>query len=188
VTEQIPDRLLIDAFLKGDMQAFKGLVDRYKLQLVNICYGFGLSLQDAEDISQDVFVEVFQSLKNFRHEAKFSTWLYRVTVNKTLNHRRKTKRQQLEDTVESLDGNHSQPNSSDNADTHLVENEKKMLIRKAIDSLPEAQRIAFVLHKQDELSYREISETMGVSVPAIESLMHRAKMNLQKKLVKYYSD
>jgi RNA polymerase sigma-70 factor, ECF subfamily len=188
VTENIPDRLLIDAFLQGDNQAFKGLVDRYKLKLVNICYGFGLSRQDAEDISQDVFVEVFQSLKNFRHEAKFSTWLYRVTVNKTLNHRRKTKRSQLEDAIETLDGNSSQPDSPDSADSALVENEKRMIIRKAMDTLPEAQRIAFVLHKQDELSYSEIAETMGVSVPAVESLMHRAKMNLQKKLVKYYSD
>ena len=185
---------LIQAIQTGDERAFKQLVEKYQLLVVNTCKSFVHNMHDAEDISQDVFIEVFNSAHKFRGESKLSTWIYRITVNKSLNFIRDHKKQSLFQSIgntlfgtsQSLD---VRSNSyADRPDFQAENNERKANLYQAIDSLPERQRIAFNLSKFEDLSYREIAEVMQLSVSSVESLMHRAKLNLQKSLYACYKN
>jgi len=167
--------------------AFRVLIEKYQKMVVTTCKGFVSSYADAEDIAQDVFIELFESLPEFRHESKLSTWIYRISVNKSLNHIRKRKREVLFNAI--LPSNKTNrvvniedSDRTDNADYKIDMKEQQMVLKSAINKLPDNQRIAFILSKYQELSYKEISEVMGVSVSSVESLLFRAKVNLQKHL------
>ena len=185
----LTDLELIREILDGDTAAFRILVERHQNKVINICYGFVHNYDDAEDLAQDVFIEVFQSLARFRAESGFSTWLYRIAVNKSLNFIKKNKRKKLLEPIERLLGlsNEKIPHSTIEAsDSELLDQERRKIVYKAIDSLPESQRLAFTLHKIENISYAEVAETMKISLPAVESLIHRAKMNLKVKLLSFY--
>jgi RNA polymerase sigma-70 factor, ECF subfamily len=182
---------LVAEILNKNEEAFKTLVDEFQQKVINICYGFTHQNEDAMDLAQEVFIEVYESISTFRRDAKLSTWIYRIAVNKSLNHLRKSKRNRLLETWDNIFGNGNTENLTplyDHTDKSYIDMERRKIVNKAIDSLPVAQKTAFTLHKIEDFSYQQISETMKVSVPAVESLMHRAKINLQKKLVNYYKD
>lgn len=187
------DRELIDDILENNSQrAFEELVNRYQPLVLNTCKGFVNSLSDAEDLTQEVFIEVFESLKGFRSEAKLSTWIYRIAVNKSLNQVRKIKRNRMFLSIEGYFTSKGDANDAlqvfnkdgETADSNIERSENKELLKQAINKLPENQRIAFVLSKYQELSYKEIAEVMNVSLSSVESLLFRAKSNLQKYLLK----
>jgi RNA polymerase sigma factor (sigma-70 family) len=186
------DREFVLEIRKGNQQAFRLFVEKYQLAVVKICNGFIHSLEDSEDIAQEVFLEVYKSIHNFREEAKLSTWLYRISVNKSLNHLRKYKLKKNLDSIETLfTGNKNMINEiRDNnnllPDGEIEQKEKANTLHRAIDSLSVNQRISFILNKYEDLSYKEIAEIMNISLSAVESLIHRAKINLQKKLFDYY--
>jgi len=186
------DRILIDKILEGDQLAFKELVEKYQTMVINTCIGFLHDKQDAEDIAQEVFIEVFASLRKFRKEAKLSTWMYRIAVNKSLNFLRSKKRRQwiqnLEDVLGMNRQDQKQPIEMRNPAIDLEMQEEAILLHNAINSLSENQRIAFTLNKYEDLPYSEISEIMEVSLSSVESLIHRAKMNLQQKLMYHYKN
>jgi RNA polymerase sigma-70 factor (ECF subfamily) len=186
------DRILIDKILEGDQLAFKELVEKYQTMVINTCIGFLHDKQDAEDISQEVFIEVFASLRKFRQEAKLSTWMYRIAVNKSLNFLRSKKRRQwiqnLEDVLGMNRQDQKQPIEMRNPAIDFERQEEAILLHNAINSLSENQRIAFTLNKYEDLPYSEISEIMRVSLSSVESLIHRAKLNLQKKLMHHYKN
>jgi RNA polymerase sigma-70 factor (ECF subfamily) len=188
----LTDSELIDNILNNNSQkAFEELVNRYQSLVTKTCLGFVSNYADAEDIAQDVFIEVFHSLKNFRSESKLSTWLYRIAVNKSLNFIRKQKRHNNLRSIESFftAGDKSEnieiasPKSAD-ADWEIEQQEDKQMLKSAINSLSENQRIAFVLSKYHDLSYKEIAEVMSITFSSVESLLFRAKQNLQRKLLK----
>ena len=176
----------------NDHKAFAELMEKYQHMVVTTCRGFVTSYHEAEDLAQDVFVELYESLPGFRKESKLSTWIYRIAVNKSLNHLRKKKR---EASIFNLnifhrgDGNDTsfQIVSTDNteADYSIVLSENKRLLKEAINKLPENQRVAIILSKYQDLSYKEIAEVMDVSISSVESLLFRAKTNLRKYLVDY---
>jgi RNA polymerase sigma-70 factor, ECF subfamily len=186
------DKELIERIIRGDDGAFRQLVEKYQQKVFSTCNGFLHNKEDAEDIAQDVFVEVYQSIDKFRNEAKISTWLYRISVNKSLNWIKKNRKHNLVQSLESF-FNLGDDSNSDEIESIAVNNddlekeESNLMLYKAIESLGTNQRIAFSLNKFDELSYKEISEVMNISVSSVESLIHRAKMNLQKTLYKYYN-
>lgn len=183
---------LIDGLKRHDQQAFRTLVEKYRDQVYRTSYGLILNAEDAEDIAQDVFIEVFQSIDNFRGDARLSTWLYRITINKSLNLIRKNKRKEWLVPLESLfwhnkSETRTMPDSGPyTANVLLEETERNRILDKAISDLPDNQRIAFTLHKIEELPHKEIARIMENSVSSVESLIFRAKMNLQKKLSAYY--
>ncbi len=179
---------LIERLLKNDPVAFKQLIDEQKGRAFNTSLGILQNSAEAEDITQEVFIEVFESLKNFKGDSKLSTWIYRITITKSLEAIRRRKRKKRFGYITRLFQNESNTPEVLVPDfVHpgvLLENkEKATLLFKAIDSLPENQKIAFTLHKIEDMSYEEIAETMQVSLSAVESLIHRAKINLRKKLV-----
>jgi RNA polymerase sigma-70 factor, ECF subfamily len=186
------DTELINGLKNGNQEEFKRLVELHQVPLMRLCKGFLHNEEDAKDIVQETFIEVFESIHQFREDARLSTWLYRIAVNKSLNLIRNNKINRL---LISLDVFHSEKNGgqiahpddrSDLPDVFLENQEKTLQIRQVIDSLPENQRIAFILNKYEDLTYKEIAEVMEISVYSVESLLHRAKLNLQKKLFKLY--
>jgi RNA polymerase sigma-70 factor (ECF subfamily) len=188
------DSQLLEGIRKKDRQAFRELVERYQTMVINTANGFTHNLQDAEDIAQEVFMEVYRSAGRFRGKSSFSTWIYRITVNRALNHVRDNRLKKyltgMSSAFGATDGNVvGNPPVSDHKTDQALENEEtKQAITKALDKLPKSQRIAFVLHKYEELSYKDIAGVMGTSLASIESLIHRARINLQKRLLKHYKD
>lgn len=183
---------LISGIQKGDRNAFRLLVEKHQQMVVNTCFGIVHNRADAEDLAQDVFVEIFRSAANFRGDAKLSTWLYRIATNRSLNFIRDNKKRRFLQTIEeAFTGGKNRNNEmtshrSDNADNLVTDSQRKEMLHKAIDRLPENQRVAFTLNKYEDLPYQEIAEIMEVSLSSVESLIHRAKKNLQSQLYDCY--
>jgi RNA polymerase sigma-70 factor (ECF subfamily) len=188
------DADLLKSLAGKDENAFRFFVEKYQTMVFKACYHILNNYEDAEDVAQDTFVEAYLSIAGFRGDAKISTWLYRIAINKSKNLVRKNRWQTLMHSFDKfLPGEKPAVfETEDRAaqdEMHLYEKkEDQKVLWKAIESLPENQRIAFTLNKYDELSYQEIAEVMQTSLSAVESLIHRAKLNLQKKLVNYFSE
>ena len=188
------DADLIQRLIGRNETAFREFVEKYQSMVFNTCYNLLRHTNDAEDITQEVFIEVLESIHQFRSESKLSTWLYRIAINKSFNHLRKGKRKSIISSIGSIfSGENNKPfeiedpSALDTPDTITYKDRSKVM-KQAIDSLPENQRIAFTLNKFEELSYQEIAEVMNLSLSSIESLIHRAKLGLQKKLVNFYKN
>ena len=184
--------ILIEQLKQGDETAFKTIVETWQDMVYNTALGIVQNPEDAEDIAQEVFVQVYESIHSFKGEAKFSTWLYKITVTKTMDHLRRKKRKKRFAFVQSLFGANDEI-AHDPPDFHhpgvvLDKKETSTELFKAIEQLPENQKIAFTLNKLEGLNYQEVSEIMNTTVPSIESLLHRAKNNLKKLLEIYYRE
>ncbi len=185
---------IIHRLKQGNEQAFRELVDKYRNMVVNTCFGLLHNLHDAEDVGQDVFIEAFKSIHKFRADARLSTWLYRIAVNRSLNFIRDNKKrrwfQSFEEVVKSKSElvKYEVSDDSENPESTIESKQRSLILHEAIDSLPENQRIAFTLNKYEDLSYKEIAEVMQVSVSSVESLIHRAKKNLQQKLYRCFKN
>jgi RNA polymerase sigma factor (sigma-70 family) len=184
---------LIVLLQQGNASAFRLLVDKYKDRVYNTCLGLLSFPEEAEDISQEVFIEVYQSIKNFRGESTISTWLYRIAVNRSLDQIRKKKRKKRFAFITSIfDPNTEKEVYSQSLPAHpgvILENkERAETLAKAVDLLPEKQRIAFTLHKLEGMPYQEIAEILDTTLSSVESLIHRAKVNLKKSLDGYYKN
>jgi RNA polymerase sigma-70 factor (ECF subfamily) len=167
-----------------DETAFRKLVDDYRDMVFRTCMGIVRNAYDADDLAQEVFIEVFNSISTFRADSKISTWLYRIAVNKSLNFLRSQKRKRFFQSI-GLASTSDVPEQSYSSDS-IENDQRKQILDAAIQALPENQRTAFILHKIEDLSYKEISEIMEVSLSSVESLLFRAKQNLQKRLLKCY--
>jgi RNA polymerase sigma-70 factor (ECF subfamily) len=188
------DQELILKIGNKDYQALKELVDQYQEIVLNTCYNLLGNRQDAEDVTQEVFFQIYKSISRFRQESKLSTWIYRIAVNRSLNFIRDQKRFRWIKSISSLLEEENRTASdvpapdSMRPDVALVKKEEEWMIRKAIDSLPGKQKAAFVLHAYETLSYQEIAEIMNCSHSSVESLIHRAKLNLQNALNHYLEE
>lgn len=175
------EEVLVAGIKRKDSKIFEELVTKYQLNIFRTAIGLLHNKEDAEEITQDVFLKAFLSIDSFKGESKLSTWLYRIAINTSLNHLRQKKRKQF---WQSLSAAFDLSSGDKNAEAHLTDNSNRELIRSAIDKIPEKQRIAFILHKYEDLSQREVAEIMKLSEGAIEQLVIRAKNNLQKILEK----
>jgi RNA polymerase sigma-70 factor, ECF subfamily len=185
------DLELIQLLKKGDEDSFRIIVDRYQRFILNTCIKFVYEKETAEDLTQEVFIEVYKSINNFRMDSKLSTWIYRIAITKSLDHLKSKKRKKRFAILKSLFGDDEMEeriSAPDNMSPEkLLENQDRLkVLTSALNTLPENQRVAFTLSKYDELSYQEIAEILGTSISAVESLIHRAKANLKKKLYTYY--
>lgn len=151
------------------------------------CMGFLHDREDSEDLTQEIFISAYQSLHRFKGDSSFSTWIYRIAVNASLNKVRKSSRN-IFLRMDNLSGDRKErempfPDSYTlNPENILIRDEHAERVRKALDSLPEKQRTAIVLSKYDDLPQKEIAEIMGLTEGAVEALLHRAKKNLHEKL------
>lgn len=186
-----PEHVLIEQLKKGDEAAFKAIVTQWQDMVYNTILGLVQNETEAEDLAQDVFVKVYESIGSFKGESKFSTWLYRIAVTRALEFLRSKKRKKRFGFLQPLFGDDNavtvQPADFHHPGISLDNKERAAHLFGAIAKLPENQRVAFTLHKLEGVSYKEISEILGTTVPAVESLMNRAKNNLRKYLEDYYS-
>ena len=169
----------------GDHAAFNELVMMHRNRVINTCYRFLLDKKDAEDISQEVFIEVYQSIRSFRGKSKLSTWIYRIAVTKSLDELKKRKRKKhlssigkvlhLDEVADWIGGG-TMP------DKIMQEKESMQEVAQALNSLPDNQRVAFTLSKIDGYNNAEIAEIMNTTKIAVESLVSRAKMKVSKEL------
>lgn len=184
---------LINKFKNGDNESFRIIVDKYQKYVLNICFKFTRNKETTEDLAQEVFIEVYRSINNFRGDSKLSTWIYRIAVTKSLDYLKSQKREKrfavikslfVENDIEKETGSLSDLES--NPQMKIEEEDRIKILSIALESLPPKQRVAIMLSKYDELSYQEIADILGTTISSVESLIHRAKVNLRKKLYNYY--
>jgi RNA polymerase sigma-70 factor (ECF subfamily) len=181
---------LIVQLQRGDEDAFKRIVEQWQDMVYNTVVSIVQHEDDADDITQEVFIQVYQSVHSFKGESKFSTWLYRIAVTKALDHEKKKKRKKRFAFVQSLFGNATDEMIHPPDFIHpgiVMENKERAgELFDALTKIPDNQRTAFTLHKLEGLSYQEIAAIMNTTLNAVESLMGRAKGNLRKILKNYY--
>src|SRR5713101_4950498 len=190
-SEHDPDAALMLRVKQGDMGAFTELVDKYKQPVMNLAYRMLRDATESEDLAQNVFVQVYRSAHRYQVGAKFSTWLFTIARNLCLNELRRRSRHP----ADSMDVSH--PEQEDQPwqqfedkktfsppDT-LLHGELEAKIEEAMAELPENQRTAILLCRQDELSYEDIAKVLGCSLSATKSLIHRGRETLKQRLKPY---
>ena len=187
----IDDNELIVQINDGDANAFRKLVEKHQDRVINTCLGFVKNNEDAEDVAQEVFIEVHQSIAGFRKDAKLSTWIYRIAANKSLDHIRKKKRKKRFAQIVFLDDSSDDNEvfevpALDDPQKELEDSERKRILDYAVNKLPKNQKIAITLSKFQKYSNKEIADVLDTSVSAVEALIHRAKANLHKQLQNYF--
>lgn len=186
-TEDARDVQAMELVRAGDMAAFEELVERHKRLVVGTVARMLGNNSEIEDIAQQVFVRVWKSAKRYVPTAKFTTWLLKITRNLVFNElRRRSRHAQLPLQIESEENERPIRDEQATApDASLLEQELQQIIEAAIAQLPEAQRLAVVLRRYEGLSYEEIAEVLGQSVPAVKSLLFRARTELRTRLNRY---
>ena len=161
-------------------------INKFQDRVFRTCMGFVQNSDDANDLTQDVFLAVIESLDDFRNEAQLSTWVYRIAVNKSLNHLKKRKTRNIFQNIDKLLFKKGSGEAHQFLYNPVAEDENSeeasRLLNHALRKLSQSQRVAFTLSKYDEMSNNEVAVVMGNSVSAVESLLFRAKQNLQKAL------
>jgi len=181
------------AFQRGDDGAFNQLVTRFQSRIVSLAYRYLGSSADAEDLAQEVFLRVYRAREKYEPRARFTTWIYRVTVNTSLNYlrgRRVRRVVSAEMPAAAGDGERDVADrfADDAAPSPPAELERKELhhiLRETVESLPDRQRVAILLNKYEGLSYEETAAAMELSLPATKSLLTRARVNLKERLEPY---
>lgn len=194
LNNRLTEEALIEQLKLKNTAVFSNLIDTYQQKVFGTCLSFVPNKEDAEDLVQEVFLEVFNSISKFKGKSALSTWIYRITTNKCLEFIRKQKTKKRTGFLKPL---FSQDFSIDKTNYFTEFNHPGFLLEtkelnknlfKAINKLPESQTLIFTLHKIDGKSYQEIAEITDRSVSSVESVMFRAKKNLQKLLYNYYKN
>ena len=190
-TELDPDAALMLRVKQGDGAAFAQLVDKYKQPVMNLAYRMLRDLSEAEDLAQNVFLQVHKSAHRYEVSSKFSTWLFTIARNLSLNEIRRRSRHP----AEPLDAPHPEQEDQPlrqfedqktfSPPQSLLHGELEQKIEQALTDLPENQRTAIVLCRQDDLSYEDIARVLGCSLSATKSLIHRGRETLKQKLKPY---
>lgn len=184
---------LIEDLKRGDPNSLESLFSVYKDRVFNTAVSYLQNIQDAEELTQDVFIEIFNSAGKFKGDSALSTWIYRITVNKALDRLKFNKRRKRFAVITSIFKPDSAELAIDTPDfihpgTEIELKESSRLLFKALDRLPENQKTAFILSKLESLSQKEISVIMKISVSSVESLLFRARQNLKSILNKKYDE
>jgi RNA polymerase sigma-70 factor, ECF subfamily len=189
-----PDVALMLSLKAGDDSAFTELVHRHQARVISLAYRFVGNEAEAEDLAQEVFLRVYRTRERYEPRARFSTWLYRIAANISLNALRSRARRRAinvplafdsDETQEGQASQHVQDHRLAQPGAHIERVEVRDQIRRAVDQLPDSQKVAVVLNKYEGLSYDDIASVMGCSTMAVKSLLARARTNLREKL-EYY--
>ncbi len=184
---------LISDLQRGDPKALESLFSIYKDKVFNTALGYLQNTQDAEETTQDVFIEIFNSAGKFKGDSTLNTWIYRITVNKCLDQIKYQKRKKRFAVITSIFKADTGELNIDTPDAihpgiEIEHKERSQILFKALNKLPGSQKTAFILSKIETLSYKEISEVLKCSVSSVESLIFRAKQNLKKELSGKYDE
>ncbi len=190
---EVSDMELIEKFTKGCTASFEELIGRYETKVSNLAMRLTRNAEDAEEVLQDVFVTVYRKIEGFEGKAKFSSWLYRITVNAAFMKLRKRKQDHSVSFDDMLPHLQNKAITQHNAfgarsDALAMNNEIKDTLEAAISKLPEDYRAVFVLRDIDGLSNKEVGEILDLSIPAVKSRLHRSRLMLRKRLRRFYED
>ena len=175
----------------GDQTAFDFLVQKYRRAMVSFMYRMARNSAVAEDLAQEVFLRVYRSRENYEASAKFTTWLYRIATNLAVNHARDTRHERpevqvsLDEPDEDTGTTLEVPDRSLNAEQAIVQHERMMAIRRKVEALPEQQRLAVIMHKYQQMDYKQIAEVLKKSESATKSLLFRAYETLREQLKEF---
>lgn len=177
-----PSQTLLIAITKGDRNAFVQLYELYKTQVYNTILGYVQNTTIAEEITQEVFLQVYQKAGSFQGKSKVSTWLYRIATNHALNHINKQKRRPTSDTevTEEMLSTFNHPGIA------IEQQENARYLFTAIEQLPDKQKTAFILSYIEELPRQEVADIMETTLKAVEGLLQRAKTKLRNELADMY--
>ena len=179
----IDDKQLMMSVADGDREALRVLYERHADFVFRIAYRFLFDEEDARDITQSVFVTLMQTAHRYKPKAKLTTWLYRVVVNRCLNHRSKASHR-LRVAPDKHDPLERIPAPEEEQPDRILERARRMSgLRDALLQLPERQRMAVVLKRFEEMSYEEIAEALGCSKSSVESLLFRARRSLKRFII-----
>jgi RNA polymerase sigma-70 factor, ECF subfamily len=174
------DEAIIEQVLAGNTHIFSELVNRYKNKVFSLVYRFTNDYGDAQDISQEVFINVFRKLYTFSEKASFSTWVYRISYNYCIDWTRKNKKRLRQEPV--YDEQIELADTGMNVEESFLEMQKRVHLRKAILQLDEKYRNVLILFHFQELSYEEIGEVMQLPVKTVETRLYRGRQQLRKYL------
>lgn len=184
------ERILLEKIKNKDEQTFHFFVEKHHKLVLNICNNILNNYDDAMDVSQEVFIKFYESAESFRGDSKISTWLYRISVNKSLNFLRAKKKNKWFSSLDVLFNDENKTIDPEDQELKpgedLEQNENKKALYYALNKLPEKQRIAISLNNFDDLSYKEISEVMEIPVSEVGVLINRGKKKLHKEIIDYY--
>jgi RNA polymerase sigma-70 factor (ECF subfamily) len=185
------DAEIMLAVAAGDEAGYNYLVTKYHRQIIHFLFRMVHNEAVAEELAQEVFLRVYRSRESYRAEAKFSTWLYRIATNLAVNHARDTKHERTAQTLE-LDApdseSGSKPEVADddlNVEQRMLREERMEAIRAQVRALPERQRLAVLMHKYQEMDYRQIGDVLKLSESATKSLLFRAYQTLRERLKEF---
>jgi len=166
---------------EGDMDAFRLLVETHQARVIGTISKMLGSDAESEDLAQQVFIRIWKSAPRYKPTAKFTTWLFRITRNLVFNELRRKRHfvDQAEEIPEPKERAEKEP------DQVLLDEELQVAIQDAINRLPESQRMAIILRRYEEMPYEEIAKVMGTTVPAVKSILFRARAELRQRLAKY---
>ncbi len=191
VLEQLSDADIMLRVAKGDDAAFNYLVDKFRRPIIGFMYRTTHNQATAEELAQEVFLRVYRSRESYEASAKFSTWLYRIATNLAVNNARDTKHERAENQVSLDEPDEESGSTMDLADTRisveqqLLRNERLAAIRKVVEALPERQRMAVLMHKYQNMDYKEIAGVLKLSESATKSLLFRAYESLRESLQQF---
>lgn len=172
----------IPKILNGDLRAFDLLIKQYERLVFHICFKLVNSSDDAQDISQEVFIKVFNSLKNFEYRSKLSTWIARITYSTTLNYLKKNKRDRFDPYPDDIENYHFTLTDPEN---ELIKKDANQYINYLINQLPPQYRMVLTLFHLEEFSYQEIEQITGLPEGTIKSYLFRGRKLLKEKLENY---
>lgn len=178
----VKDELLVAMAQKGDLKAYEDLVRRYQHKVFNLASKMLNNREDALDLAQEIFIQVYLALPGFRGESIFSTWVYRVASNKCLDFLRK-KKVEKNKIISSYEENVQIGDSRDSPEDLVIRREESRRVREALDGLPRNYRIVIILHHYQQLRYKEIAEVLNQPVKTVATRLYRAKLILKKKLI-----
>ena len=186
---------LVKNLQAGKVDSFERLADLYQKKIYALSFNLTRNAMDSEDVTQEVLLTLFKKIHTFQGRSAFSSWVYRITLNATYMKLRSRKKEQsisIEELLPSFNGSGFQQEKiqdwSENTESLLFDNEVRKTSQKAVDLLPDKEKIVFLLRDAEGLSTENVSEILELTVPAVKSRLHRARLFLRKKLSSYFDE
>ena len=180
------DEILIAEILKGNHAGYEHLVRKYQNKVYPVIYRMVHSQEDALDLTQETFLQAYRQLSQFKNQAKFYTWLYRIATNKTLDFLRKEKSrtEKTDKLVNESKGSFSLNSEQSNPEQLYIQRERQELVQEVIKSLPEKYLITLILNHYQQLSYHEIADILQIPLKTVATRIYRARLLLKEKILK----
>ena len=189
------EEALVRDFQDGDLKAYDKIADIYQKKIYGLSFNLTRNQMDAQDVTQEVLLTLFRKIHTFRGKSAFSSWVYRITLNASymkLRSKKKEPNVSIDELMPSFNGAGFQQEKiqdwSENTESLLFTNETRDVISKAVDLLPEKEKVVFLLRDIEGLSTEKAAEILDLTVPAVKSRLHRARLFLRKKLSSYFEE